>query len=280
MRVIDILNLTDDGMLDLRYCPITLEPGSRIQDFHIENADMSGAKFGCLILKNSLFQNCRFDKALFDTFNERSCRFENVSFRCVEFVNAGIGLHCSIYREVDFSDADLRDTSFYTPQFMSCTFDKTKLSRVDFSASNFVDCRFVGKLKTVWFNKYYRFPKDEEMFGKAPTNDMRNVDFTHAALWDVMFTGGLDLSTIKLPADGSHMLVKRFDLVMERIARELDVFPEQDRMNLEMWIEILTKCARTQQMDIINKVEITNHLGKEAGLLFLDKVVRYNSVLN
>lgn len=273
-NVKDLVGLTPAGLTDLRFCPIKIGPDHRIVNLRLQGADLSGAEIGCLVMENCVFKDCLFDKATFSIFNERSCRFQNISFRGADFNSTGIGLHCSTYEHVDFSNSDLRGASFYSPQFIDCLFINTKLTHVDFSASNFINCVFGGKLKSVWFNRYYRFPKDEERFGKAPVNEMKNIDFTSASLWDVMFTGGLDLSTIKLPSDGKHFLVSNLHSALLDIS--VDKIPPTEREVITRWIKIFTRSNHTQSMKIFNSAEIFENMGEEAGEIFIHEIIRQN----
>ena len=161
--------------------------------------------------------------------------------------------------------------SFYSPQFVNCKFDHAKLNCVDFRASNFIDCFFSGKLKSIWFNKYYRFPGDEEEYGKAPVNEMLNVDFSDAILWNVMFTGGVDLSSVKLPSDNTHLLVKRSGLALSKIS--FDDVPESQREELAFRTRMYAITARRQPMYILNKAEIIKRMGKELGEVFISKLI-------
>jgi uncharacterized protein YjbI with pentapeptide repeats len=273
------LETTPDGLLDLRFAPLQLSLQEPLIGVNIKDIDFSNANLGYLILDQVKIQNCKFDSSKIMKWNERSSNIINVSFRSIHLgSDSAIGINSSLYRHINFSKTYFSGVSFYSPQFINCDFSFAVISKVDFSASNFIDCKFAGKIKSVWFNRYYRFPGYEQQFGKAPFNEMKDVDFSNASLWDVMFTGGLDLNSIKLPDDGLHFLIHRFDLAIQAFSKNIDsahLSPVAMKI-LRRWLKIFTSTFTTQQMRIFNKAEIIQSMDKEAGNYFIENIIKFD----
>jgi uncharacterized protein YjbI with pentapeptide repeats len=268
------IELTQDSLFDLRYIPLNFQTSERLSNTILNNIDFSNADLGSLIIENCTFQNCKLDNMKIKKWHEQGNKFEHSSFRNVKFYDSNIGLKGSTYNNVDFSNSDLRNVRFYYPQFKHCAFLNVILNKVDFNASNFMGCKFKGKIISVWFNKTYRFSKDEMRFGSALLNEM-DVDFSESTLWDVMFTGGIDLSKVVLPNDGMHMLVRRLDLVTKKISQNIDLFPEDERKTIQIWVKAYSR-RDGQSMWIMNKREILDNMGEKAGNTFIKQVLQYD----
>lgn len=262
---------TEEGLLDLRGIPLLFEPGMELRKIRIRETDFSYAQFGHTILKECIFEHVIFEELHNSRWNERGCRFINVDFSKAKLHNAGIGVNGSVYERVKFRGTDFTGASFIRPQFFDCDFSKAKLKKLDFNASNFVNCKFNGKLESVWFRRYYPLKSDEQSFGKAVPNEMRNVDFSKASLWDVMFTGGLDLSDVILPPDGSHILFHHFDVALRKLQEKVEdlSWTNDEKKEVMIWIEGFLTHAVNQPMWILNKGEFLTEFGRKIGVEFI-----------
>jgi uncharacterized protein YjbI with pentapeptide repeats len=265
--------LTENGLIDLR--GLSFDFGLRLEHIHITGLDLSFA-----VIPYSTFADCRFEDVQFagieaDGWNERLCRLSDVSFRQACLRGAALGMRPSTYEQVDFTRADLRGAVFSAASFTRCDFSYAHLADIDFEASGFTECRFRGRLDHVKFRRVYRFPDDEIKIGKIPPNEMKQVDFSHAQLWDLVFSGNLDLSSVILPKDGSHILVEHFDLALENLSAEIDLceLPAQEKSKIWTLIRAYSIHATHQKMWILNKNEIYWRLGKELGNWFLANLV-------
>jgi uncharacterized protein YjbI with pentapeptide repeats len=274
-----IVDRTDQGLLDLRGIPLSLESGMELYRAQIRDVDFSYAYFGHAILKQCVFEHVFLTGVENSRWNERGCRFVGVDFTEARLRGAAIGIDGSIYEHVSFQGADFTGAVFVRPQFKDCDFSNAKLRQLDFNASNFVNCTFRGKLESVWFRKYYPSKSDEQRMGKASPNEMRNVDFSQASLWDVVFTGGVDLSRVILPEDGSHILLRHFDASLRETRREVEQLPwaEEEKKELSIWIDAFLVHAAGQPMWILNKKDIEVQLGKKIGSEFLRLLEAFES---
>lgn len=97
-------------------------------------------------------------------------------------------------------ETDLRQTPYAAALFVDCKFRNAKLIKLDLQGTSFADCVSEGELEDVLF--YRRIFKGEAL----PFNEMANVDCSRAKLRFVEFRG-LDLDTVKFPADDEHVVV-------------------------------------------------------------------------
>jgi fluoroquinolone resistance protein len=274
-----IVDKTEQGLLDLRGIPLSLEPGMELNRVQIRDIDFSYAYFGHAILKQCVFEHVFLRGVENSRWNERGCRFVDVDFGEAKLRDAAIGIDGSIYERVSFQDADFSGAVFIRPQFKDCDFSNAKLRELDFNASNFVNCKFRGKLESVWFRKYYPSKSDEQRMGKAVPNEMRNVDFSDASLWDVVFTGGLDLSTVTVPKDGSHILLHHFDTALNRTRNEIEKLPwtDEEKKKVSIWINASLVYAISQPMWILNKKDVEMQFGVKVAQEFLKLLEAFDS---
>ncbi len=196
----------------------------------LEGVDLSFAD-----LEDTLWESCTFKDVIARSANLSNCVFSDSLFEDVDFTGANLfcsvlggftGYETNTFRRVNFTRADLRQTVYRFPLFEGCDFSGAKFANVDFGASRFVRCRFVGKLKGAEFRgsweMRYHLGQEREYFDKRRImpadikNKMLDVDFSHADLNGVTFWG-VDLSNCKLPSDDRHVIVRDPRSFYERV---------------------------------------------------------------
>jgi uncharacterized protein YjbI with pentapeptide repeats len=268
---------TDEGLIDLR--GLSFGIGIELERARFRDSDFSYSDFGRGIFRRCTFENVLFREIDSHRWNERDCRFADVDFHKANLRNAGIGIRGSTYLRVSFREANFSGAHFYRGQFTGCDFSDAKLRKIDFLVSNLVNCKFRGKLESVWFRRRYPHPAQEKRYGKAVPNEMRNVDFSEAELWDVMFTGGVDLSHVILPKDGYHILFRHFDVALIRVRDIIDTLPwsEEDKKRAMICVKAYLVHARDQPMKILNKKVIFGDLGEQVGAEFLALLEKFDA---
>jgi hypothetical protein len=115
--------------------------------------------------------------------------------------------------------------------------------------------------------------------GKATPNIMSNVDFSEAELWDIVFSGGLDLSRVVLPKDGFHILFRNFDIALTRAERATGMlsWTAEQKKEAKILIRAFLVHAKNQPMWILNKKEIIRDLGREMGEELISLLVRFDT---
>ncbi len=269
---------TDAGLFDLRGFPLVDHKELlRLKRGVFRDLDLSFARFGRVLLEACEFENVNLTGMQHAIWNERGCRFCDVQLRDVKLRNAALGLGGSAYERVDFSRCDFGDAFFYRPQFRGCTFASPKFRGLDFNMSNFAGCSFSGQLDGVWFRAKWPHPHDEATFGPAAPNEMR-VDFSDASLWDVVFTGGLDLSRVVLPRDGQHVLLKDFCNALLKSKKRVESLGDGglDQEHALQLIQGFLVHAAHQDMWILNQRDMEQELGEATGRFLFQSLVEFD----
>jgi len=246
------------GITDIR--------GAKWQSIDFSSSQLAGLRLFDCHIEDCIFDNCRIpDMRIWGT------KFSNVSFRGASLRDSSLGGvehngERPAFRNVDFTNADLRDIACHAAVFVGCWFINTKLDKVDFQSSNFTDCLFQGELREVLF---YRRGWEGEQFSP---NEMTRVDLRHATLRWSEFRG-LDLDNILFPEDSDHIVVHNFPLAVDHLlghfgggtdlaSRRLYTFFENKRR----WL------GPRQKVGVLNKQDLMQ-MGGEDGLRTVMKII-------
>lgn len=91
---------------------------------------------------------------------------------------------------------------------------------MDFQASSFEHCAFIGKVENVWFRGGFPTDSLRREFGHAKPNIILDVSFENAILHDVTFSDNCDLSTIVLPRQGRYVFFDNWDKQLNIIKKK------------------------------------------------------------
>jgi uncharacterized protein YjbI with pentapeptide repeats len=245
--------------------------GTVLHDVKWRNFDFSGSKlnglrlFGCE-LSNCCFDGCQLrDSRLWST-TVTQCSFKGANLKKSVLGGVENGKR-NLFLEVDFSDADLRETVYKAAAFERCIFRGTKLVKIDFQTSTFTDCVFEGDLHDVLF---YRRGFQGEAF---PPNEMINVDFSRAKLHDVSFRG-LTLDKVKLPQDAAHIVIKDFPATVDKLIATLKQQGDTTAKKLVDFLNVDRRwIAPDQAQGVINAEDLAETVGLD-GLTRLRELLR------
>ncbi len=212
------LQLPEPAVVGRRHTSVAdvaqIEPNATVRGARWRDLDFSGSKLNGLRLFDCEIHNCRFDNCQLRDLRIWSTKITGTSFLRSDLQGAALGGvesgRRNLFAEVDFSNADLRRTSYTAAAFQGCLFHNTKLDKVDFQTSTFSRCRFEGELNEVLF---YRQGFKGEAF---PPNDMIDVDFSGAKLRYVEFRG-LALDRVHLPDDREHVILENYAAVVDNL---------------------------------------------------------------
>jgi uncharacterized protein YjbI with pentapeptide repeats len=243
----------------------------------VENAtwhsiDFSSSQLPGLRFLDCQIRDCVFDRCRMDDLRVWRTDFANVSFRSADLRGAVLGgtsendNRRNSFHDVDFTAADMRGTIYGAAEFLRCTFNRAKLSRIDFQSSTFTDCSFEGELREVMF--WDRGFKGE-LF---PPNEMKRVDFTRAKLrWSGFHR--LDLEEVLLPTDEDHIVVENFPEVLDRLLAFLHGRPDVRSSALAAIFEHRKEwLGAKQKVGVLNKRDLIETAGEE-GLQAVMKVI-------
>ena len=253
--------LTDDKYGDLRGVPMPDEV--ELNRLNLLKSDLSGARLRYSWLEACAFENVRFNytdmSGIADHGNTfRGCRFEKTNFR-----EGCLGYRGSKYHRCLFVGANFTKTAFIRVEFDDCEFIDCKLKGVDFNASSFVRCSFIGVLEEVWFRGGYALPSDVREFGTARRNEMLNVSFEMAELRDVTFSNGCDLTSVKLPESGDYRLYSSWRARLEALRASSMGWSPDDMTNAEIFFNSYMVHAEQQDSYVLNCDDLRRELGTD-----------------
>lgn len=217
-----------DGRQDYRGLPLGpyfLQAPTRdktVRAWRLHTIDFSEADLNNVAFERCEFEDVVFTRAILGAASEHGCSFTHCVFDHTEMRKAMVGYHGSRYEQCTFVRVRFAGAGFIRPEFNSCVFDRCYMKNLDFDAASFDECAFIGRLDGVVFRNGYLSDSDYSRFGAPRPNRMRHVDFSGAELSLVGFGGGVDLSTVRLPADSSCVLLDRWHQRLTCLRNALD----------------------------------------------------------
>jgi uncharacterized protein YjbI with pentapeptide repeats len=239
-----------------------------LKDVKWHALDFSRSVLDSLVFVDGDIQGCSFEGARCRRWSVSGTTIIETSFRGADLRQtalSGLGVagERNSFHRVDFTEADLRDTTHVSGDFVDCDFSRADLSNVDFKGDVFVNCLFEGTLNEVMFYKHHVLHKT------LPPNEMKNVDFRRAKFHDVAFRG-LDLETVKWPENDEHIVVDDYPAVLDRFLSAVSARSD-DRAkalrgffrNHRRWV------GANQKRGVISKHDLVNFGGPGAVEEFL-----------
>jgi uncharacterized protein YjbI with pentapeptide repeats len=226
----------------------------------LKDVDLSYAKLVSLRVVGSRFENCLFEEVDLTDVHMWAVEFRNCSFRGAKMRGAVLGPvyegHHSLYDRVDFSDADLRDSTSSTAMFRDCDFSGARLVKVNFGGSRFVRCRFAGELREVVFRAQDIHHADVE------PNTMEDVDFSQASLPWTEFHG-LNLDRVRFPEDGRHVVLQHWRCTLERALSETPAIDDlESRIFRALFERALKRAGPHQEVGCFSMQQLIEAVGE------------------
>jgi len=265
--------LTKDGLIDFRGIDLRQE---KIKKIKIKNIDFSHSQFSNAWIEKSVFEKVNFENVDFTEISEHGNLFQNVKFSNCKFNKAGIGYEGSQYLNCLIEKSSFSRTVFIRGEFVNTQFIDCKLKGVDFYASSFEDCSFIGRLEDVWFRGGYAYPSDDANFGKAKKNHMRNVSFSGAILEGVNFSNGCDLSTVQLPISNNYMLFNNWKKRLEHLKEVIQKWSTSQRKEADIFTNSFLVHAKTQDWFIVNIEELHRDFGVDVASNIIIELNKYS----
>ena len=258
---------TVDGYVDLRGLDLN---SAILKNVKISNVDFSYSNFQSAWIENCRFENSLMKKIDFSNITEKSNSFNSVLFSESRFKKSYLGYDGSKFNSCELTKVNFSGTSFIRPEFDNCVFSNSKLNGIDFNGSSFNECIFSGELKNVWFRG--GFPSDFYIkeFGQPRKNEMINVSFKDANLYDVHFSNGCDLSSVKLPANNNYCINKSWNDSLNELKLKSKEWSSVEQRKVELYVNPHLVHSKYQDYYIINKAETLKEFGEELGEKVLD----------
>lgn len=199
----------------------------------LRSFDFTEADLTSTVWEHMVFEDCLFDRTVLWDVNFTGCDFIDSRFKDCEIEHTFLGgsdrRNLGSFVNTTFSGGVIRNSHFNFPRIENCVFD-CDIEHVDFFGSQFIDCRFTGRLEDVSFRGKTRPRSTSKSLSKIelPENRMINIDFTEAWFDGVNLTHGLDISRISLPRrnrlifikNGPEVMAKALQIVEERWSGE------------------------------------------------------------
>ena len=248
-----------------------LKGAQEIRGVTWRHLDLGGAD-----LRHLRFVDCRLEDCVFDDSDCRDWRLWDTrvarcSFRRADLRGSALGAvegkKRNAWEDVDFTEADLRETYYGSGDIVRCRYKDAKLTKVDFEGMVFKDCTFEGELEEVTFNRY-------DFGGEAfPPNLMDGVDFRRARFHWVTFRG-LDLENLQFPEDDEHIIIDDYRTSLERILAALQGRRDDVSRQLAAVLGDRRKRAGpSQRRGIIGKGDL-RVMGGEAAVTYFSELLR------
>lgn len=259
-----------EGRIDLRGLQLPRE--IRIRNLRIHNADLSNSSLSGSWIESSSFSDVLFNDASLKDIADHGNSFTNCDFIGSDLRQAALGYRGSQYNNVRFTETDFRKAVFIRPEFNNIDFTECRLDGIDFNASSFSECNFRGPVKEVWFRGNYAFSHQEEQFGPARKNKMKNVSFFHANLDGVTFSNHCDLSSVILPQDSSCIKYENWPKQLIRLINDFEYKTDDASKEVMIFAKAHLIHAETQQAYILSKHDLINDYGAAAASIILEKL--------
>lgn len=214
-------------------------------------------------IEGKAFIDSLFCGTIFKAAAEHGNKFYNCIFDSVNFKEAIIGYGSSCYTNCTFKN--VRFGAFIKPQFKGCKFIDCNFYDVDFQASSFEHCAFIGKVENVWFRGGFPTDSLRREFGHAKPNIMLDVSFENAILHDVTFSDNCDLSTIVLPRQGRYVFFDNWDKQLNIIKKKgITHQSATTKDNIISFVEIYKVHSDSQRYYILNTEDLLKEYSEKA----------------
>jgi uncharacterized protein YjbI with pentapeptide repeats len=226
-----------------------------------KSIDFTGSHLNSLRFNDCALEDCRFDDCTCRDWRMWETSFTNCSFRQADMRDSAFGAvsgeRRNVFKDVDFTEADMRGTMYTSAEFSRCVFRNTRLVKVDFQGSVFTDCVFEGELDEVLFY-------DKGFNAKhLQANELLRTDFSRARFRHVEFRR-LNLETVRFPEGDEHIRVDNFPQVIAAILSNLKGKEDLPSRKLAAVIGHKQKWLGTmQRRGVLSKRDILSAGGRE-----------------
>jgi hypothetical protein len=201
-----------------------------------------------LIFRNATCVRVDFSQSTIPNFGAFGSTFQDCDFTdCV--IESGLMGHLPpvTYRDCDFSGADLRGVGGLFARFERCRFIDARLDSWRTEDSEFVDCIFAGRIRSVVFWGRPGRHAYEPLLKIRTTNEFRGNDFTAAELVDCSFCRGIDLDANRWPQGPEYVILREAAAKLGDAMTRISTVPEEQRAKARRWLEILVEESAGQR---------------------------------
>jgi len=209
---------------------------------HLKFKIFEKEKISALMARETWIEGCVFRDVEFDRCDFRGAKdhyntFERCVFHACRFQDAALGIRTSRFGGCRFQDCNFKGTVFDNAVFENTRFANCRLNGVDFSASGFWHCQFLGDVEDVVFRGTYQFASD---LGRHTPVDsgLHDVDFSKASLKWITVSNGCSIVDVALPSNGEVFIADRSRLQSDCRETVQRIFSANDARIAEKAIEL------------------------------------------
>ncbi|MEP6848845.1 MAG: pentapeptide repeat-containing protein [Acidobacteriota bacterium] len=233
-----------------------------VKDVILKDLDLSYVDFSNCWLETNRFENCLFEKTDFSNASDHGNIFEYCVFVNCNFRMSAIGYDGSQFNNCIFNRCSFQRAIFTRAEFVNTEFLNCKLNGVDFNASSFENCKFVGLLDDVWFRGTFASQSQTDHFGQPKINKMKNVSFENADLKNLTFSNGCDLSTVTIKNNGRYFKYDNWYKRLQFLSKEIESWDDESQRNqAAKFLKISMVHAPTQDWEILSLDDWEKFLG-------------------
>jgi hypothetical protein len=157
------------------------------------------------------------------------------------------------YLRCKFDEADLRGVLPGQARFERCSFERTRIDGWRSTASEFVDCRFTGRIRDCqfWGRPQGQYAQSARLNPPRSANEFRDNDFSLAEMVDVEFLGGLDIDAQKWPSEGYVVVRNLADRVARAAKTVRDRPASAENRQLQAVLSVLGSSKFADQKDLL-----------------------------
>ena len=212
---------------------------------------------GVLMLSRVTVRDADFRRVTFDQFAPEGCTFEHCDFSGQTLDRRYQPLFSSrkqsIFRDCNFSNADLSAVRPGQARFERCNFSGARIDAWESFTAEFVDCTFGGRVVNVRFYGRPWGTGADRLDPMRAVNAFTGNDFRKADLVGVTFIHGVDVLKQRWPTGPQYVIL---DKIHQRIAKtRLGVLEWRDHKERQEALEMLQAASLlyAHQMTIIGR---------------------------
>jgi uncharacterized protein YjbI with pentapeptide repeats len=216
-----------ENLSDVRFAIPRGAAGWRVDGARFERVDFSGLDLEGFRVIGAEFVDCDFSRTKLK---------DNVDLGGIYLPPSGESdQRPTIYRRCSFDRADLVSRVnahvLGAARFEHCSFAGTRLRGLRATRTEFVGCRFAGRVYACTF--FGRPPDHDTDYPnhplRRPSNAFADNDFRNADLVDCHFREGIDLTAQHWPSDPDYLLVTDVQAALDRVNGTIAALDDADQ---------------------------------------------------
>lgn len=208
-----------------------------------------------VVFEGSVAEEVDFSRQSFELFGADDATFVRCDFRRVRFESGYLGARrmCH-FVECTFDEMKPGPLIWGSARFERCSFQGIRMSEWWLGASEFVDCQFSGRVKSLqlWATPQPPWDQPDHLSPFRTTNVFEGNDLTRVDLSFPEFSGGVRVFANSWPSGPDYLLLDRWQLRLTRAIEHVARWTDADaRERALWWIRLHRQDGRERQDEIL-----------------------------